>query len=228
VKPQFAASYDTTRRTPRWVAWRLDGSWLGTATRATSFRRDPQLPTSAGQARDEDFRNSGFDRGHLCPSADRTRSDPDNDATFVFTNIVPQTRASNSGTWSTLEDDARTWAQQGKTVMLVAGPVYGVTSQAIGSGVPVPLSTFKVAVVFDTATASPSAVTTATRVIGVLVPNTSSVSGDWRSHRSRCAPSSSSPASTSSLRCLALCRMWSRPESTRSLDGSRPRPREAR
>lgn len=181
VKPQFVSSYDTTRKTPRWVSWRLDPTWLGTATRATSFRRDTQLPTTAGQARDEDFRNSGFDRGHLCPSADRTSTDPDNDATFVFTNIVPQTHASNAGTWATLEDEARTLVAQGKTVIITAGPIFGVTPQNIGAGVPVPLSTFKVAVVFDGA---PTAnLTTSTRVIAVIVPNTTTVSGSWRNYR---------------------------------------------
>ncbi|MER2564999.1 MAG: DNA/RNA non-specific endonuclease [Myxococcaceae bacterium] len=181
VKPQFVSSYDTTRKTPRWVSWRLDPTWLGSATRATSFRRDTQLPTTAGQARDEDFRNSGFDRGHLCPSADRTSTDPDNDATFVFTNIVPQTHASNAGTWATLEDEARTLVAQGKTVIITAGPIFGVTPQNIGAGVPVPLSTFKVAVVFDGA---PTAnLTTSTRVIAVIVPNTTTVSGSWRQFR---------------------------------------------
>ncbi|MBM4778769.1 MAG: DNA/RNA non-specific endonuclease [Archangiaceae bacterium] len=181
VKPQYVSSYDTTLKTPRWVSWRLDPTWLGSATRATSFRRDTQLPTTAGQARDEDFRNSGFDRGHLCPSADRTSTDLDNDATFVFTNIVPQTHASNAGTWATLEDEARTLVAQGKTVVITAGPIFGVTPQNIGAGVPVPLSTFKVAVVFDGA---PTAnLTTSTRVIAVIVPNTTTVSGNWRQFR---------------------------------------------
>lgn len=183
VKPQFVVSYDTIRKTPRWVSWRLDTSWLGTATRASSFRRDAQLPTTAGQARDEDFRNSGFERGHLCPSADRTTTDPDNDATFVFTNVVPQTRASNGGTWATLEDEARDQARLGKTVFLVAGPVFGVTSQFIGAGVPVPTATFKVAVIVDGPVGLVPSVTTSTRVIGVLVPNTTSVSGSWRAFR---------------------------------------------
>lgn len=182
VKPQFVASYDTVRKTPRWVSWRLDVSWFGAATRASSFRRDAQLPTSAGQARDEDFRNSGFERGHLCPSADRTRTDPDNDATFVFTNVVPQTRASNGGTWASLEDEARELSRLGKTVHLIAGPVFGATSQFIGAGVPVPTATFKIAVVVDGAGAAPS-VTPSTRVIAVLVPNTASVSGSWRAYR---------------------------------------------
>ncbi len=180
VKPQFVVSYDTLRKTPRWVSWRLDTSWLGTATRATSFRHDAQLPITAGQARDEDFRNSGFERGHLCPSADRTNTDPDNDATFVFTNVVPQTRASNGGTWATLEDEARNQARLGKTVFLIAGPVFGVTSQFVGAGVPVPTATFKVAIIVDGPVPS---VTSATRVIGVLVPNTTSVSGNWRAFR---------------------------------------------
>lgn len=181
VKPQFVGSYDTTRKTPRWVSWRLDPTWLGTATRATSFRRDTQLPTTAGQARDEDFRNSGFDRGHLCPSADRTSTDPDNDATFVFTNIVPQTHTSNAGTWATLEDEARTLVAQGKTVVITAGPIFGVTPQNVGAGVPVPLSMFKVAVVFEGA---PTAnLTTSTRVIAVIVPNTATVTGSWRNFR---------------------------------------------
>lgn len=183
VKPQFVASYDTVRKTPRWVSWRLDASWLGTATRATSFRRDAQLPTTAGQARDEDFRNSGFERGHLCPSADRTRTDPDNDATFVFTNVVPQTRASNGGTWATLEDEARDQVRLGKTVFLVAGPVFGATSQFVGAGVPVPTATFKVAVIVDGAAAAVASVGPSTRVIAVLVPNTASVNGNWRSYR---------------------------------------------
>lgn len=183
VKPQFVLSYDTLRKTPRWVSWRLDTSWLGTATRASSFRRDAQLPTTAGQARDEDFRNSGFERGHLCPSADRTNTDPDNDATFVFTNVVPQTRASNGGTWATLEDEARAQARLGKTVFLVAGPVFGVTSQFIGAGVPVPTATFKIAVIVDGPVGLVPPVTTSTRVIAVLVPNTTSVSGSWRAFR---------------------------------------------
>ncbi len=183
VKPQFVASYDTTRKTPRWVSWTLDSTWLGTATRATSFRRDSQLPTTVGQASNTDYTNSGFDRGHLCPSADRTFTDADNDATFVFTNVVPQTHQSNAGTWATFEDEARRLVGLGKTVSIVAGPIFGVTPQAIGNGVPVPLTTFKVLVVFDQAPTSASAVTASTRVIAVNVPNTSSVSGDWRQFR---------------------------------------------
>jgi endonuclease G len=94
---------------------------------------------------------------------------------------VPQTHTSNAGTWATLEDEARTLVGQGKTVVLTAGPIFGVTPQNIGSGVPVPLSMFKVAVVFDGAPSS--GVTVSTRVIAVIVPNTTTVSGSWRQYR---------------------------------------------
>lgn len=96
----------------------------------------------AAQARDSDYTNSGFDRGHLCPSADRTITDPDNDATFVLTNVVPQTHASNAG--PSLEDEARQLATAGKHLWIIEGPLYGATQQNIGTGVAVPVSMFKV------------------------------------------------------------------------------------
>jgi endonuclease G, mitochondrial len=180
VRPQFVVSYDTTHKVPNWSSWRLDASWLGTATRATSFRTDPLLPTGVPQARDADYTNSGFDRGHLCPSADRTATDPDNDATFYLTNVVPQTHASNAGPWLNLEDEERQLARAGKHLLIVAGPVYGATPQAIGSGVAVPLSMFKVIVV-SSAPPTPATLTPATTTVyAAIIPNTTSVSGPWR------------------------------------------------
>lgn len=179
VRPQLATSYDTTRKVPNWTAWTLDVTNFGPATRATTFRIDPLLPTGTPQARDSDYTNSGFDRGHLCPSADRTSTDPDNDATFFLTNVVPQTHASNAGPWLDLEDEARTLANQGKRLVIIAGPIFGATTQTIGTGVHVPVSMFKVVVVLEGAPA-PAAVTTSTLVYATIIPNSSVVSGAWR------------------------------------------------
>ena len=179
VRPQLATSYDTTRKVPNWTAWTLDVTNFGPATRATTFRIDPLLPTGTPQARDSDYTNSGFDRGHLCPSADRTSTDPDNDATFFLTNVVPQTHASNAGPWLDLEDEARTLANHGKRLVIIAGPIFGATTQTIGTGVFVPVSMFKVVVVLE-GTPSPAAVTTSTLVYATIMPNTSVVSGSWR------------------------------------------------
>ena len=123
--------------------------------------------------------NSGFDRGHLCPSADRTATDADNDATFFLTNVVPQTHASNAGPWLDLEDEGRQLANQGRRLVIIAGPIFGATHQVIGTGVEVPVSMFKVLVVLDT-TPGPSAVTNATRIYAAIIPNATPLTGSWR------------------------------------------------
>ncbi len=178
VKPQYVAAYDTVHKVPRWVAWELTSAWLGTAPRGSSFRRDPQLPASAAQASDSDYTNSGYDRGHMCPSADRTATPADNAATFVLTNAVPQTHQNNAGPWEALEEESRTLAGLGNRLLIAAGPVYGASHVTIGSGVEVPVATWKVVVVLGE-----PAVTSATRVIAVIVPNTTSASGGWRGYR---------------------------------------------
>jgi endonuclease G len=181
VRPQYVVSYDTTHKVPNWSAWRLDTSFFGPATRATTFRTDPLLGT-APQARDSDYVNSGFDRGHLCPSADRTLTDADNDATFFLTNVVPQTHASNAGPWLTLEDECRDRANAGKKLLIIAGPIFAANPQLIGTGVPVPVSMFKVVLIidagaeFDPASIDPQHVT----IYATLMPNTTTVSGSWR------------------------------------------------
>ncbi len=180
VRPQYVISYDTTHKVPNWTSWTLDATWLGAATRATSFHTDPLLPTGTPQARDTDYTNSGFDRGHLCPSADRTITDADNNATFFLTNVVPQTHASNAGPWLDLEDEARRLARAGKQLLIIAGPIYGVTPQAIGSGVSVPLSMFKVLVVTSGDATPASLRATTTMVYAAIIPNTTVVSGPWR------------------------------------------------
>ncbi len=179
VKPQYVTAYDTTRKVPRWVSWEVSSAWLGAAARSSSFHQDAQLPAGTPQATDADYRNSGFDRGHLCASADRTATATDNLATFTLTNVVPQTHESNAGPWEALETEVRTWAAAGHHVYVVAGPIFGVTAQRIGAGVEVPLSTFKVAVVLDEGQAASAS----TRVVAVVVPNTQSVSGAWRPFR---------------------------------------------
>ncbi|MDP2272215.1 MAG: DNA/RNA non-specific endonuclease [Archangium sp.] len=180
VRPQYVVSYDTTHKVPNWSAWKLDTSWFGPATRATSFRTDPLLPSGTAQARDSDYTNSGFDRGHLCPSADRTITDPDNDATFVLTNVVPQTHASNAGPWLTLEDEGRQLANAGKHLLIIAGPIYGATQQNIGTGVAVPISMFKVVVITSEPVAAGALNAATTKVYATIIPNVTTASGNWR------------------------------------------------
>ena len=123
---------------------------------------------------------SGLDRGHLCPSADRTLTDADNDATFFLTNVVPQTHASNAGPWLTLEDEARDLASAGKKLLIIAGPLFAASPPTIGTGVAVPSATWKVVVVTD-GEANPAMLSLATtKVYATVIPNVSVVSGSWR------------------------------------------------
>jgi hypothetical protein len=127
-----------------------------------------------------DFDGTDYSRGHLCPSSDRTTSATDNDATFVFTNVVPQVPNLNNGPWKGLENEERQLARAGKTLFITAGPIRG-TGQLRG-GINIPSATWKVIVVFD-GPASAASVTAATRVIAVIMRNSTSTSGTWETFR---------------------------------------------
>src|SRR5687768_6559602 len=103
-KTQYSMSYHRDRGTPNWVSWHLDNTWLGSAPRQDDFRADATLPAGWYQAGSSSYTGSGFDRGHNCPSADRTYSITDNSATFLMTNMIPQAPTNNQQTWAKLED----------------------------------------------------------------------------------------------------------------------------
>ncbi len=181
VKPQYVTSFDSTRKNPRWTSWELTSRWIGNTGRTTSqFVRDTDL--SFPQATNADYTGSGYQRGHICPSGDRTDTVPDNAATFVFTNAVPQTAASNTGTWESLESDARSFAKSGRHVFIVAGSIYA-DNKTIGSGVAIPTSMFKVVVLMTGERPRAEDVARTTRVIAVEIPNTTTVSGSYKGYR---------------------------------------------
>ncbi len=60
-----------------------------------------------------DYSGSGYDRGHLCPSKDRSSSEEANRETFLMSNMQPQTPKLNQKTWKYLEDCEREIMQQG-------------------------------------------------------------------------------------------------------------------
>jgi endonuclease G len=149
---------------------------MGSTDRSDNWIKDSA--TTFAQATSSDYSGSGYQRGHICPSADRTKSTTDNQATFLFTNVVPQTAESNTSVWESLETQERTLARSNH-VFIIAGSIYEGTPKTIGNNVRVPSSMFKVVVVMSGAHPLPSDVTTSTRVISVEIPNTHSVSGNW-------------------------------------------------
>jgi endonuclease G len=190
-KPQYAVGYNCSLGRPNWVSWQLNNSWLGSTPRQDDFRADTTLPSGCYQVQSTDFSGSGFDRGHMTPSADRTSTVAVNSSTFLMSNMIAQAPDNNQGIWANLESYARTLVGQGKELYIISGG-YGTggtgsngTSYTIANGkVTVPNRTWKIIVVLDTPGAGVSGVTTLTRVIAVDIPNTQGIrTADWRDYR---------------------------------------------
>lgn len=178
-KTQYALSYNRKTGTANWATWQLNSSWLGEVDRQNDFRPDDTLPQGFDRVMPNDYRSSGYDRGHLVPSADRTRNATDNSATFLMTNMIPQTAANNREVWRKLEEYCRELVRQGKQLYIFAGPDGNKGTIAQGK-VAVPEYTWKVIVIFER---SESAVTQKTRTIAVRVPNTEDIADrDWRDY----------------------------------------------
>jgi endonuclease G len=104
----YTLAYSRSRAIPVWVAWHLQSEDQGSTARQDDFRPDTGLPTGWYQVQANSYSGSGFDRGHNCPSADRTRSVAANSSTFLMTNMIPQAPNLNQGPWEGLEDYIRT------------------------------------------------------------------------------------------------------------------------
>lgn len=139
----FTVSFNKSTRVPNWVGWELLRSETeGAESRSNKFWEDTEVE---GCASLQDYRKSGYDRGHMCPAADQKWSAKAMADCFVLTNMAPQAHALNGGAWKTLEEKERLWAQRDSAIVIVAGPVYTSDShETIGEGVRVPDAFYKV------------------------------------------------------------------------------------
>ena len=191
LKTQYTLSYNRSKGTANWVSWHLSNGWLGDAERQDDFRVDDGLPAGWYQVNQYSFSGSGFDRGHICPSADRTTSIADNSATFFMTNMMPQAPNNNQGLWANLESYCRTLVSQGNELYIVAGPRGqggqgsngGITQKLDNNRVVVPSNTWKAIVVLPNGNTDLSRISNQTRVIAVDMPNTQSVGSSWGNYR---------------------------------------------
>ncbi|MDQ3799157.1 MAG: DNA/RNA non-specific endonuclease [Acidobacteriota bacterium] len=181
-KPQYALSYHRDNGTPNWVSWHLDSSWLGSAPRQDDFRADTSLPSGWYRVTASDYTNSGYDRGHMCPSADRTLTVADNSSTFLMTNMIPQAPDNNQQTWANLESYSRTLAGGGNELYIISGG-QGTGGFIAAGRVAIPAYTWKVIMVLPSGTSDVSRVTSSTRLIAVWMPNQNGISSDWRAFR---------------------------------------------
>jgi DNA/RNA endonuclease G (NUC1) len=182
VKPQYTLSYNRAKATPNWVAWRIASVWLGTTPRQDNFRADTTLPSGWYQVGSSDYSGSGYDRGHMCPSGDRTNTVTDNSATFLMTNMIPQLPANNQGPWANFEEYSRDIVRQGNEVYVVSG-VHGNIGTIASGKIVVPAVTWKVILVLPNGTNDLERVRRDTRAFGLIVPNQGSVVTTWRTYR---------------------------------------------
>ena len=104
----YSVEWDNAKVANRWTCYQLhEGNTLSATDRNDDFKADPDVFNSATLA---DYRNSGFSRGHLCPSADRQCTVEQNKQTFYLTNMQPQWQKHNGGLWKNLEDLVRNFA----------------------------------------------------------------------------------------------------------------------
>ncbi len=140
----FTVSYNRNLHLPNYVVWELTADeTYGDVKRPSKFTVDPAVD---GSATPDDYRNSGFDRGHMAPAADMKWSEEAMTASHYMTNIAPQRHTLNAGSWSTLENNCRAWARRDSVIVIVCGPVLtDRLTETIGdSHVVVPERYFKV------------------------------------------------------------------------------------
>jgi len=138
-------SFNPSTHQPNWVAWELLASETdGENGRESNFMPDTNVE---GTALPSDYRNSGFDRGHMAPAGDMKWSPETMRESFLMTNICPQAGDLNRGAWKKLEEKCRQRAVADSAIVVVCGPVFipGEGLERIGAtGVAVPRKFFKV------------------------------------------------------------------------------------
>ncbi len=179
-RDQYILSYNKERRSPNWVAWKLESEQIGSSGRSNNFTMDMELEnyleqsSAAKHAVDAtDYKGSCYDRGHQIPSADRTDTQTNNEPTFLMSNMIPQTAYLNRVIWEHLEQYSRDLVQkQGKKLYIIAGPIYDQDFGKIGpqKDIPVPSKDFKVIFILE-ANQTAKDITATTPTIAVIMPN---------------------------------------------------------
>ena len=151
VRDEMAMSYNATRGSSNWVSWNLDASHIGTAARCECYTPEPLRPAGAHAVVNFDYTGSGYSRGHIAQSFNRTVTIPDNAATYYTSNIMPQSSANNTGPWGQFENYTVDRARDGAEVWIIAGGQYAADAPTLkGEGfVAIPSWTWKVAIFLD-------------------------------------------------------------------------------
>lgn len=150
-KNGYVVFYNIDRQIPALVAWNLTEKNLGRFHRPAnvSFRQDAECPKPRAKA--QSFVNTGYQRGHLCPSADRSADNVQMRATFVMSNVAPMTAVLNTVQWAQAEDYSRCLVRYGHECHMMAGAFISDSVQllSMSSMIQIPDSFFRACIVHD-------------------------------------------------------------------------------
>ena len=118
----YSVEWDTNKRAQRWSCYQMYESLLqkNASRYQGGYPNDVFMPVTYHFASDP-YVKSGYDHGHILPSADRMASTQSNEQTFYMTNMQPQVHAFNAGIWEKMEEQVRTWAWQFDTLYVCKG-----------------------------------------------------------------------------------------------------------
>ncbi|MBW1657206.1 DNA/RNA non-specific endonuclease [Flavobacterium quisquiliarum] len=133
VKHQYyTLSYNEKFEQAEWVAYELKAAYLkNNDFKRPYFIEDPKVTTGSADWRN--YKNSGYDKGHLCPAGDMEFSKNAYNDTFYTSNISPQKKEFNSGIWNRLEQKTRYWAEKYNDIYVVTGGIPKDSDKKIGT-----------------------------------------------------------------------------------------------
>ena len=146
VRTGYTTSYNRDTKNPNWVAWHLTREHTKGQNQRKQMVFTEDEDVKAPRATNNDYFNSRFDRGHMCPAGDNKWDRKAMEESFLFTNICPQNHGLNKYEWNDLEIKCREWAREYGAIDIVCGPVYDAENlRTIGRNkVHVPVAFFKV------------------------------------------------------------------------------------
>lgn len=120
----YQTVYSRALLVPISADWVLSKASLGKSQREPSWRFTEDMRVPSPRANHADYTRSGYDRGHLCPAADRSVDSKSMRTTFVMTNVCPQAPRLNRGAWKRLEDACRAIARHGQALSIHVDAVF--------------------------------------------------------------------------------------------------------
>lgn len=120
----YSVEYRPDLGIPTRVDWMISDSLLGRVKRTPAFRFKADGRTPRPRITSALYTRSGYQRGHMCPAADRSASKDLMRSTFLMSNVCPMTPAINTGVWKITEETGRTLARRGHKVNVTAGALF--------------------------------------------------------------------------------------------------------